>query len=88
MIVRFQTFRDRNKLWNKLFELEGRTGWMKEDFPNEIEQKRQRLYPIMKDSGTLKPQSLCSKRTEKCIGFCGRDSVFVTFTRPLSQQTT
>ncbi len=30
IIVRFQTFRDRNELWNRRFELEARTDWMKE----------------------------------------------------------
>ncbi len=53
LIVRFLASTDRNKIWAKRFELKGRNVWMKEDFPAETEQRRQRLYPILKEAKRL-----------------------------------
>ncbi len=47
MIVRFQSYPDRKKVWEKRFQLKGKDVWLKEDFPASIEEKRQSLYPIL-----------------------------------------
>ena len=50
MIVRFTSYTDRMTIWGKRFNLKGRDVWLKEDFPDSVEAKRQRLYPILKEA--------------------------------------
>ena len=49
-IIRFQSYSDRTKIWNKRQALQGTNLWLKEDFPVGIEQNRKRLYPILKEA--------------------------------------
>ena len=48
IIVRFQSFGDREMVWGKRKSLKGTSFILKEDFPREIEAWRSRLYPILK----------------------------------------
>ena len=48
IIVRFAFFPDREKIWKNRGKLKGTNIIMKEDFPQEIEQRRSQLYPIFK----------------------------------------
>ena len=48
IIVRFTRFEDRETVWKNRRKLSGTAIIMKEDFPKEVEQRRIRMYPIMK----------------------------------------
>jgi ribA/ribD-fused uncharacterized protein len=48
IIVRFLWFQDRETVWNMKSKLKGSNVVVKEDFPIEIEERRSRLYPILK----------------------------------------
>ena len=48
VIVRFVRYQDREQVWSKRRELQGSNIFIKEDFPTEIDQRRDQLYPIMK----------------------------------------
>jgi ribA/ribD-fused uncharacterized protein len=48
IIVRFLWFQDRECVWANKSELKGTKIIVKEDFPTEVEERRSRLYPVMK----------------------------------------
>ena len=48
MIVKFQFYPDRETVWSKRKLLKSSNIWMSEDFPKEIENRRQVLMPILK----------------------------------------
>ena len=41
-------FRDRDEVWHQMYLLQGSNISMQEDYPREIEQRRARLYLILK----------------------------------------
>ena len=48
IIVRFLWFQDREQVWKNKYKLKSTNIIMKEDFPMEVENRRSRLYQIMK----------------------------------------
>ena len=48
VIVKFQFYPDRETVWSKRKLLKSSNIWMSEDFPKEIENRRQVLMPILK----------------------------------------
>jgi ribA/ribD-fused uncharacterized protein len=53
IIVRFHFFGDRKEVWSKRSELQGSDFWLAEDFPNEIQDRRRILKPILKHAVKL-----------------------------------
>ena len=48
IIIRFGWFQDRQRVWDKRFNLKGKNVFVKENFAPETEAKRRIFYPIMK----------------------------------------
>jgi ribA/ribD-fused uncharacterized protein len=48
IIIRFLWFQDRQRVWAAKKKLKDSGKWIREDFPPEIEDRRKKLYPIMK----------------------------------------
>ena len=48
IIVKFEFFEDRQKVWFSRKNLHGSNKFINEDFPIEIENRRKKLYPILK----------------------------------------
>lgn len=48
IIVRFQWFADRERIWRNRYKLKNSNFYVAEDFPPEIEAQRRQLYPILK----------------------------------------
>ncbi len=57
IIVKFLSFRDRQKVWGRRKLLKGTQITMSEDFPIEIESRRKRLYPVMKQARAKKQKA-------------------------------
>ena len=53
VIVKFHYFQDRQVVWAKRFKLKGQQIWVSEDFPVEVRNRRQVLYPIFKAAKSL-----------------------------------
>ena len=50
IIIRFLRFEDRMKVWNKRRKLAGTKFFINEDFPVEIQQRRQKMLPVFKEA--------------------------------------
>ena len=50
MIIKFQWYGDRMRVWKSRKNLQGTNTYINEDFPREIQQKRKILMPILKKS--------------------------------------
>jgi ribA/ribD-fused uncharacterized protein len=50
VIVRFLRYEDRMTIWNNRFRLKGSGIYINEDLPIEVEQRRQKLYPIYREA--------------------------------------
>lgn len=50
VIVRFNKYRQKEEIWRRRKSLTNSGVSMSEDFPEEVERKRKRLYPIMKEA--------------------------------------
>ena len=48
IIVKFMKFTDRNAVWGKRTLLKGTKTWIKEDYPHDIEKRRQELWPYLR----------------------------------------
>ena len=48
IIVRFQWFADRERIWRNRYKLKNSNFYVSEDFPPGIEAQRRQLYPILK----------------------------------------
>ena len=53
MIVKFQWYGDRMRVWKARRNLQGTNIYLNEDFPKEIQQKRKILMPILKKAKSL-----------------------------------
>ena len=53
VLVRFERDRERDKVWEKRFQLKGSDVYMCENYPEEIEMKRKVWYPIVKKSRAM-----------------------------------
>ena len=49
IIAKFSHFKDRETVWQKRFSLKNTKTWISEDFPTEIAQARQQLYPSLRE---------------------------------------
>ena len=47
IIVRFQWYQDRQRVWSNKKHLKGSAWFVKEDFPLEIEKEHRKLYPTL-----------------------------------------
>lgn len=50
VIAKFHWFGDREKVWNSRQKLKGKKFWVAEDFPVEIQNRRRKLIPVMKEA--------------------------------------
>ena len=50
IIAKFHWFGDRDKVWNSRQKLKGKKFWVAEDFPVEIQNRRHKLLPVMKEA--------------------------------------
>ena len=48
IIVRFLSYPDRESVWSNRSTLKGTRIWLSEDFPNEIDKRRQKLMPYLR----------------------------------------
>ena len=53
IIAKFHFYQDRQRVWEKRFLLKGQKIWVSEDFPVEVRNRRQVLYPIFKAARKL-----------------------------------
>ena len=65
IIVRFLWYPDREKVWKARFELSKTRIFINEDFPQEIQSRRQLLIPILKKAKQLKKR--CTLSADKLI---------------------
>jgi hypothetical protein len=54
VIIRFAYYPDRDAVWSARFNLEGSGIYMKEDYCREIDERRSKLYPVLKAAKGLK----------------------------------
>ena len=50
IITKFHWFGDREKVWSSRQKLKGKNFWVSEDFPVEIQNRRRKLLPVMKEA--------------------------------------
>ena len=68
IIIRFQWYSDRERIWKNRYKLKGTSYYVAEDFPREIEAQRKQLYPVMKAAKRLQEyQKKVSMNCEKLI---------------------
>ena len=48
VMIKFLQYSERHKAWNNRKSLKGGNVWVKEDYPNEIEERRKVLYPYLR----------------------------------------
>ena len=53
IIAKFHFYQDRQRVWEKRFQLKGQKIWLSEDFPVEVRNRRQVLYPVFKAARKL-----------------------------------
>ena len=61
IIVRFSWYGDRESVWNNRSMLKGSDIYINEDFPEEMEKRRTRLYPIVKAARSKKMKATLNK---------------------------
>ena len=66
VIAKFHFFQDRQRVWGKRFQLKGQNIWVSEDFPVEVRNRRQVLYPIFKAARKL-PDTKAIMSVDKLI---------------------
>ena len=53
IIVRFQWYSDRERIWKNRYRLKGTNFYIAEDFPIVVEQQRKQLFPVLKAAKQL-----------------------------------
>ena len=66
IIAKFHYYQDRQKVWDKRFALKGQKIWISEDFPVEVRNRRQVLYPVYKAARKL-PDVRASMSVDKLV---------------------
>ena len=66
VIAKFHYFQDRQTVWGKRFQLKGQKIWVSEDYPVEVRNRRQVLYPIFKAARSL-PNTRATLSVDKLI---------------------
>ena len=67
IIVRFLRYQDRVKIWDSRFNLKNTDIYVKEDFPVEIDKRRQLLYPIWREAKIQKKKTSLIADTCKLV---------------------
>ena len=63
IIVRFQRYSDRERIWKNRYRLKGTNFYIAVDLPIVVEQQRKQLFPVLKAAKQL-PE--CNKKVTMC----------------------